>query len=214
MKGLLIKDVKIMLLQKKFFLLLLLITMGLLISSDNISFPLGFFPSIVSLFALTTISYDELDNGQAFLFVLPVTRKEYVMEKYGLGLLLVIPSLLLIALFAALVSIFKGNLQLADLWRLAGFIFPMLLFIQAMMFPIQLKYGAEKGRMVLMGAIGVVMFVVMGLRSILKIEPNQLFQNLSSINTNLLLVLWILFGVVAFFFSMKWSMTIMEKKEF
>ena len=37
------------------------------------------------IFAITTISYDEFDNGLAFLMTLPVTRKQYVAEKYLLG---------------------------------------------------------------------------------------------------------------------------------
>ena len=40
---------------------------------------------VTAIFAITTISYDEFDNGLAFLMTLPVTRKQYVAEKYLLG---------------------------------------------------------------------------------------------------------------------------------
>ena len=214
MKGLLIKDVKIILLQKKFFFLLLLVTVGLLISSEDIAFPLGFFPGILSLFALTTISYDELDNGEAFLFTLPITRRMYVMEKYGLGLLLIIPSLLVTTVSAAMISWLKGNLQLSGLFLFTVLLFPVFLMIQALMFPVQLKYGAEKGRIVLMGGMGLLMFLAMGLKALLKNEWNQLFQGFSIIPMKGLLVFWLLSGGLLFFLSMKWSVVIMEQKEF
>ena len=34
---------------------------------------------------MSSISYDEFDNGNAFLFSLPITRKDYVLEKYIFG---------------------------------------------------------------------------------------------------------------------------------
>ena len=33
----------------------------------------------------STIGCDEADHGTVFLFTLPVSRKEYVLEKYGLA---------------------------------------------------------------------------------------------------------------------------------
>ena len=90
MKGLFVKDLKLMMLQKNFLLLILAIVIGMMIFTDDVIFPLGFLSFIVSLFTVSTISYDDFDNGNAFLFTLPITRNHYVSSwsiigVYGLG---------------------------------------------------------------------------------------------------------------------------------
>ena len=74
MKGLFVKDLKLMMLQKNFLLLILAIVIGMMIFTDDVIFLLGFLSFIVSLFTVSTISYDDFDNGNAFLFTLPITR--------------------------------------------------------------------------------------------------------------------------------------------
>ena len=66
MKGLLVKDFKLMKLQKNFFLLILVIAIGMIVFTNDVTFPLAFLIFIVSLFTLSTVSYDEFDNGNAF----------------------------------------------------------------------------------------------------------------------------------------------------
>lgn len=88
MKGLLIKDIKLMLKQKNFFLMLIVIAVLMAYAVENASYIIGYLSVVGSLFTLSSISYDEFDNGNAFLFSLPITRKAYVVEKYGFGLIL------------------------------------------------------------------------------------------------------------------------------
>lgn len=80
MKGLLVKDFSLMKMQKNFFITILGIAAFMTVFLKNISFPMGFLPMVISLFTLSTISYDEFDNGNAFLFTFPITRKTYVTE--------------------------------------------------------------------------------------------------------------------------------------
>ena len=80
MKGLFVKDLKLMMLQKNFLLLILASVIGMMIFIDDVIFPLGFLSFIVSLFTVSTISYDDFDNGNAFLFTLPITRNHYAVS--------------------------------------------------------------------------------------------------------------------------------------
>lgn len=66
MTGLLVKDFKLMATQKNFFLVILLIVIGMISFTEDVSFPLGFLTFALSLFTLSTISYDEFDNGMRF----------------------------------------------------------------------------------------------------------------------------------------------------
>ena len=89
MKGLLIKDFKLLKTQQKFFLLVLFIAIAVeMFSGSSSSFLIDTYPLWPYYSPLSSISYDEFDNGNAFLFSLPITRKSYVIEKYGLGLIL------------------------------------------------------------------------------------------------------------------------------
>ena len=72
--------------QIQFFVLV--VVMGVILNlagSGSVSFAIGYFTIVTAIFAITTISYDEFDYGLAFLMTLPVTRKQYVAEKYLLG---------------------------------------------------------------------------------------------------------------------------------
>ena len=81
MKGLLIKDFRLMKVQKSFFLLIAVIGVWGTLLSENVTSAIGFLTFVMSLFSVSSISYDEFDNGNAFLFSLPITRTTYVVEK-------------------------------------------------------------------------------------------------------------------------------------
>ena len=74
MKGLLIKDFQLLKAQKSFFIVLIAVAVGMGLFSYDTSFITGFLTFAVSLFTISTVSYDEFDNGNAFLFSLPISR--------------------------------------------------------------------------------------------------------------------------------------------
>lgn len=220
MKGLWIKDVKLMAAQKYFFLLILLIAIGMSISAEDVSmmtFSLGFVPFVVSLFGLSTISYDEFDNGNAFLFTLPITRKEYVFEKYALSLVLAFVSLVVMFLFTIFMAAQKGMLLDFDGWMIAFGLFAFILLLQAIMIPFQLKFGQERGRIAIILLIGALLliatFIQKGLEFI-GIDWMQVLQSLPILGQQTMLVL--LYGVsfVLLIISLKVSIHIVSKKEF
>ena len=90
MKGLFIKDLRLMMMQKRFFIMILLIAISMVAVTGDISFIVGYLTFICPLFCISTISYDEFDNGYAFLFTLPIQKKDYVKEKYAFALTLAI----------------------------------------------------------------------------------------------------------------------------
>ena len=106
MKGLLIKDFRLLKNQKNFFILVFVMAVFLTITGGDESSPatfvLPYVGFVCSFFVLSTISYDEYDNGNAFLFTLPFDRKIYALEKYifgivtgGAGLLLILAFILI-----------------------------------------------------------------------------------------------------------------------
>ena len=74
MKGLLIKDFKLMKNQKNFFFIMIFIAAAMLFAEFESTFVVSYFTMIASMFVLSTISYDEYDNGYAFLFSMPFSE--------------------------------------------------------------------------------------------------------------------------------------------
>lgn len=217
MKGLLIKDFKLMKGQKNFFLLILFISIGMSLFTDDLSFALGFLTFIVSLFSLSTISYDEFDNGNAFLFTLPITRSKYVFEKYYLSMILGIGSWILSICIISIANFFRNLLPFVDILMIALFILPFMLLIQAIMIPFQLKFGGEKGRIAIIASIGALFLfgiILVEIASLFNIDLISVLNHLPVVSMGMLVSILILVTGVLWFISLKVSISIMNKKEF
>lgn len=218
MKGLLVKDFKLVKLQKNFFFMIIAVAVGVTIINDDATFMLGFLTFVMSMFTLSTISYDEFDNGNAFLFTLPVSRKSYVVEKYVFSLLLGGGSWVLAVLFAVVFSIIQGTVSVLEVVMAAVVIFVIMLMVQAAMIPFQLKFGGEKGRIAMVGAVGILFiigFVAVKIAEGLGIDLlNVGIGSLSTVNMGMAVAIAIAVDAVVLLVSMKISISIMDRKEF
>ncbi len=217
MKGLLIKDFKLMKGQKNFFFLLVLVSIGMPAFSGDAAFMLGFLPFVLSLFTLSTISYDEFDNGNAFLFTLPVSRTGYAIEKYVLALLLGGGAWAFAALLAVAFAVIKGTADIPEILMAAVLVLPVLIVVQALMIPFQLKFGSEKGRLALIGAFGllaVIGVVAVKAAQMLGIDLWELIGNLPAMGMGVMIAFLLLAAILILLTSMKISCSIMKHKEF
>lgn len=146
MKGLFVKDIELMKQQKQFFILVVVMEVILnLAGSGSVSFATGYFTIVTAIFAITTISYDEFDNGLAFLMILPVTRKQYVAEKYllGAGLTAVAWGIATITgVICKGVAELQGCLSETIIGSLIDI--PLALLMLAVSLPLVIHFGAEK----------------------------------------------------------------------
>lgn len=218
MKGLLVKDFKLVKLQKNFFFMIIAVAVGVTIINDDATFMLSFLTFVMSMFTLSTISYDEFDNGNAFLFTLPVSRKSYVVEKYVFSFLLGGGSWVLAVLFAVVFSIIQGTVSVLEVVMAAVVIFMIMLMVQAAMIPFQLKFGGEKGRIAMVGAVGILFiigFVAVKIAEGLGIDLlNVGIGSLSTVNMGMAVAIAIAVDAVVLLVSMKISISIMDRKEF
>lgn len=217
MKGLLIKDLRLMKMQKNFFILMIVIGIGLVLAGNEISFTLGFLSFVISLFSISTISYDEFDNGYPFLFTLPISRSLYVKEKYVLSLILGLGSLILATVICAIITLFKNNIPLFDLLMMALMILPYIILVQAIMIPFQLKFGVERGRIAIIGVLGAIILlgilIFQGLK-ILKINFAVIVKQISVLDIRVLGLILIILAMMILFISLIISIKIMKQKEF
>ena len=219
MKGLLIKDYKLLMLQKKTFLLMLLIAICMNFAmQDNPGVIIGYLTFFAALMANTTLSYDEYGNGITFLLTLPVTRKTYVRSKYVGNLLLLLffwlPSTLLEALIYALQGriLFRMETMVSVLA-----ILPVSLIFVDFMIPLVLRFGQEKGKLA-WAAVGGLIFVVCAVMNAVseagKLETvKQLLGNLAQhgILLTVCIIILSLLGLAVYYGC---SVKVMEKKIF
>lgn len=151
MRGLLEKDIRLLMHSKQTFLCFIAIAIVLGVTQKN-TFLLGYSAFLIAALLVSTLSYDELDHGFAFLFTLPIDRKMYIREKY---LLCIGGSI--IAWFIALVLYFivltvSGSHSVFSEEMVKGLAFlPVAILFLSLLLPLQIKFGVEKSRLVVLG---------------------------------------------------------------
>ena len=151
MRGLLEKDIRLLLHSKQTFLCFIAITIILGVTQKN-TFVLGYSTFLMAALLVSTLSYDEMDHGLAFLFTLPIDRKMYVREKY---LLCIGGSIIawFIALVLYLVVMVVSNSHIVfseELVKGVDFL-PIGILYLSLLLPLQIKFGVEKSRLVVVG---------------------------------------------------------------
>ncbi len=221
MKGLLIKDFHLLKVQRNFFLLIAVIAIGFIVSSNGndgfISYAIGFSCFAGSLFSISTISYDEFDNGNPFLFSLPFTRKNYVLEKYCFGMIIGFSFWILSNALTFVYLLFRG-FSLSEDRLVSSLIFiPFFLLILAVMLPLTLKFGGERSRYAIIGIFGGILllgYVSANVVKVLPIDLSGVFTFLLSLSTGTLIAGAAVITLVLLLLSLKISISIVEKKEF
>ena len=216
MKAMLIKDLKLMKNLKHFFLLILVIGVACSVVYNNPSFVIAYMTVIFSSMAVSTISYDNYENGAAFFFTLPVSRKGYVREKYVLSMILVVVSLIAASFLSVVTGIARKTPINMDFLVTVLVTFLFAILAVSYMMPIHLKYRADKSKLVIMLGIGIFIliafFVVRFLTLWVDIEEYSDYM----IRNKLPMVIVGMFVLAAVFLTISYniSIRIMEKKEF
>lgn len=217
MKGLLVKDL-LLIKERKNTILLGIIVVG----ATGFMMESGFMSSFLSLFSaillLTTLSFDELDNGMAFLMTMPIRRKDYAVEKYVLGVIMGVASLVLSVVLEVAIGTFNGNgVNVSELVTnlLTGtLIFTLILMV---MLPLDMKLGVEKGRIAMFiiygAAFGIVMLVTKTADKT-ALDIDAIATKITYANPFLIIGAVLAFVVIALLVSMFISISVMNKKEY
>ncbi len=217
MKGLLIKDIMLMKSQKRFFLVVILLAVVMAVSTKETSFLMGYMNFVMPFFALSSVSYDEFDNGNAFLFTLPITRRLYVTEKYCFTLLLALASLAVSALITVIYGLFTDMGAAIMSIYAAPTIFAAMALLFSLLLPIQIKFGSEKSRMTMMLVAAAVAIVLIGGERILSVLGVDISSSIGAVIESEPLIFAAAVALTvcaAILISLKISIRIISKKEF
>ena len=153
--------------------------------------------------------YDTKSNFEQFVFSMPIKKSSYVLSKlffvFAFGL---IGSICIFVLLMIKNQMSLDNIAFMTLITLAASI-----LISAIQLPFILKYGAEKGRLIMV----ITYFLIFGLSTLLKTKSDFLAKlmkifsmySMPMICLGILVVSILIIGV-----AVKSSIMIMEKKEY
>ncbi|MBP3610796.1 MAG: ABC-2 transporter permease [Lachnospiraceae bacterium] len=216
MKGLLIKDLRILMRQKN--LLLYMVICGFFLCANGLDFTLGFLVMIGSMLGLNTVAYDMMDNGMAYLMTLPAGRKSYALEKYAVVFLFgFMTTAAAVVLRVGASLILRQPLEFGVFLSTCVGMFAAVSLLVAVMIPVNLKFGPEKGRIVLILMFAVVAgFSAVAAQAAEGLETGivRLIEVLEQTSAVVLAGGGVLVWIVLMGISLLCTMHIMEKKEF
>lgn len=221
MKGLLVKDFKILMNQKKFMIMFFFVAIVLSFSMDS-SFIVSYISMIGTILTLSTISFDYQDEGYSFLMTLPIRRGDYAIGKYAFTVLglACFWGISLVLQFASF-FIQGTEFDLTETLLTDICLLPLFIFVAAVLIPIEIKFSPEKVRVVMFLFFGIVLVIAMGGKALLeKLQDNTGIEFVSKLETldavnPLPLIMGVLaISIIMLSISMIISVRIMEKREF
>lgn len=217
MKGFLVKDFLILRNQWRTLVIILLCALFMSFTFEP-TVVVSYMTLLSGLQALSTITYDELNRGFGFLMTLPASRKEYVWEKYLLSVIWTLFCMVLGVIFCLVITVTTNNSTLSavisDIPAVCIVILCMVSLILSVMIPIRLKYGAEKGRIVMYFMFALTGAAVFLLMKFTGITPEIIGEKLSRVSGTLIASVVAISIIIMLAISLKISERIMEKKEF
>ena len=201
MKGLLVKDLLVMIKSKKVILFMLFI--GIVGGINDISFATGYILMVLVILSLSTISYDEANHGLKTLFTLPISKSDYVKEKY-------LFSLIITGIGFVFVTIL-GYFSKSDFMETLA-ILSTALFLLAISLPFQLKEGNEKGRIVLFVVVFGCTFLFAFLNQFFSEFFESMEETLNALDPTMFSVGLLISSFILYFISMMISIRVYNKR--
>lgn len=176
-KGLMIKDLRLIFSQMKLFLIIIVVWAIFMTVSLKGALSVGYIALMFSFITLSTFNYDEAEKGMSYLFTLPIGRKDYIKEKYLLGLMIiVVPALIATLLTCILCVMTNAEREFLDYLFSSIITIPAAIVLLVLEIPLYIKFGQEKRRIVTMISIGI-MAVCFGMfRSLYEIAGKIMWR--------------------------------------
>ena len=235
MKGLLKKDGYFLLdLKPQILITIICVVATLLLAKINPDFSIGFINAYIlllfSMVPVSTIAYDEENNGLSYLLSMAISRKTYVNSKYMLALLFSVAIGVFVAILSAAVKLISGQAPypfgengeistlefLKILVLIEIFSSSISIILNSISLPSFFKYGAKKGAIIT--AIGLfIIAAIIGFVSFVMIDvqgPEQFMENMAQGSIVSTAILALIISAIAMIISYGLSQKIMGAKEF
>lgn len=165
MQGLIYKDLQLMLKSKRIGISFIFILIYASVFPQHIMFVLSFVTMVFCFLGFNSLSFEEFDNSVPYMITMPITRKQYVQEKYWFSVLFTSGGWLIATIICFFLQSEDGFLLF--MIQAMAILLSMILF-QIVLIPIQIKYGSEMSRIVLFALMGVILGICAFIAKILN----------------------------------------------
>ncbi len=152
MKALLMKDLRTLKNERRLWVSIIGVSVLFGVLFQNWYFMMGYIMFGLSMIARTMYQYDVANQGIVYLMTLPITRKEYVKEKYLLSLMSICIGGILSMILTKIGMLFTPDQADSNQEIFSAFlgILAVALVLQAIIFPVELKYDVSKSRIIIL----------------------------------------------------------------
>ena len=201
-----------------FILMIIFVSIACSAGLKNPVFAMGYATVLISIFSVSTIAYDEFDNGMPHLFALPISKKIYVQEKYVFAILISVVGLTAATVISVIVSLFLGeHLELKEWIGVLALALLFTILVQIVVMPVRMKFDSEKHKMVMLIVCGVMAAVggmVFWAAEACGIDLEAVGDVVFFTKAWATFAVVLLLGAALMFVSYKISLRFMEKREF
>ncbi|WP_312123990.1 ABC-2 transporter permease [Lysinibacillus boronitolerans] len=149
MVGLILKDLMTIQRQIKVQAFVLVFLLVIAIFMQQSSMLLAIIVFIVTIQAITALSYDEQSKWDKYANTLPISKADIVFSKYILSVMLMIIGLVMALPIIFFINFFTNNEITSEFFLTFNLIVTLALCSLAVLLPIYIKFGSIKGRIVL-----------------------------------------------------------------
>ncbi len=163
MTGLLLKDICTLKKQLRlYFLICLIIAVVAGWNAEASGFISVYIPVFISVLPGTALAYDEQSKWDTMAAMMPYSVRELVLSKYILGLLCFIAGGLLLCVQ----RLVAGTLFTAETASVFCTALITVLLLQALTLPMSIRFGVEKGRVLLLAVVALGVVILVGFEKI------------------------------------------------
>ena len=208
MTGLVYKDLMVMKKTLALYMVIFAVYGYMSIAYDQGGLLFAMVLILSSMVPVSTIAYDERSKWDRIANTTPLSRKEIVTAKYLLAILLTAGSVAV----CFVIYLFDKRIPLTENLMMCYILMLMGMFYQALLLPVNIKFGAEKGRNIMMAImfVPVLIIIMIGKTGIVDIAAIEMFL---TNNENLLPYIFTSAVLVVYAASIALSVKIYENKD-
>lgn len=172
---------------------------------------------MIAMIGLSTFSYDEVANSDKYILSLPTNRKEIVLSRYILIILINLIGVFISLVITSIVGLVIGKVEKTFLELIALVIGNLMgiALLQSIQVPCMYKWGVEKAKVqsiIILMSIGLVLFGIFMTIKYINVG-NTILSVLSGIPEYAYIIALVLILALMYYISYRISLKIYNKKE-